>query len=471
MNNILKIVIDIGEYSTKVSFLRDNKEIYLDFSGGYGEKSFLSCIFYSFEQNEFLFGEYAKNEKQYSKGVLFDNVQKLIEKDETFNLECGTFSGTEIASLYIDYILKFLKGLDPKIDFFEVIFLFKYGEIDYRKNLEKVVSKNSLIKKGIFLESILTFFYNKETLSEKYVIIDLSHTSMGIYFVQRNLDEVSLHKVKIFDDISLGNIDSEFYKMLSIAYEESVDDYSFEDFEQEKISQLVRENKNKFLNSYNKKKDVKVYYDFVTPPFAVTIKYEYILNLIEKEIYFFNKALSDVSFKDTDYKYICVGYGTRFKFIENLFKNIFGNISFHKEDFFLNSALNYFYTKNKLKLSLEVEEKFNVKNLKNDIAFGFFDKDFIPIFSKSLVNFELKLFINQYIEDALVLPLYKWEKGDLTLLCDINITYFKNRSKGTLKLKFNGKLEENVFNLYVEDLGFGDIYTKTDYNEIFKIKI
>ncbi len=479
MENSLKLCIDIGKYSTKVSYQKD-ENLFFDFSGGYGEKSLISAVFYNEDTNEFVFGEYARGEEQYSKGMLFDDLVNLVANNKKYNIRDKRLYGVEIFSEYLKHIFQHIRGINPNIDYFEIAFVNKYNNKAFEKNVQKLIKHLPEIKKIKVLNNVEIFFYDKNIQEEgNYLFVDIGHSSFHFYDVTLEQDNIKITEVKENETCAFKN----FEEHLQNIFKKATASLSEENFKEEEykynIIQLVSENKTKILNSYKKKKDVKIFFDFITPPFAYTVDNKKIASYL-------NEVGSNISiylenhFTCKTYKKVCVvGYGTNYLHISNVFKGAFENAIFFKDDFYTSVGLNYFdYSKTYKIIEKTKDDKIEIyenqkeeKETKN-ITLGIQGNEFIPLWNSSVNCGDATIFVNSYVEDVLNINLALKNNDETIEMKTIEIDCFKNRDKGTIKLNFNAKYKDNKsIALYVKDMGFGSIYSNTNYSKVFNISL
>ncbi len=486
MSNIIKLSIDIGKYSTKASYLINDNIAFVDFSGGYGEKSILSHIFYSFETDEYIFGEYAKSEMEYSKGLFFDDIISLVEENKNHTLNKNKVSGVEIFSKYIENILEFMTGINPNIEGFEIIFVNQYNNKNFKENVQKIGRFIKNINKIVVLDNISTLMSDEKFLEEgDYLLVDIGHSSLKFYDLQKENEKVYVTNYIENKDFGLFSFESYIYYMFTKALSDKLieESQSIENYNSN-IEQLVLENKAKIIDMYKTKKDVKIYFDFITPPFAHTVNNSDVvkdITTVSKNI----KKFLEENLQNDKYKNIAVvGYGVNFLYLTEVFQQHFNNTLILKEDFYTNVALNYFNNTNifvvvdkqkefkKDKHKIEHIKKYK-STTKRDLSLGIMAKDFLPIWKSNEKVKDISIFVNQYVENTLELPIVLKDDEDTIIKEHIlKINCFENREKGTVKLNIKAKCINNKnVHIFVKDLGFGDIYNSTNYMEEFVIKV
>lgn len=487
------IGLDIGNSDTALSFFdfNTNKVEQLDISGGYGKASVPTVVQYINDTGEWVFGEYALMNKPLSDSITFDNLILKLGKKNSYTVGKNVFTHSFILSLFIKEVIGNIKNINPNAEIIgisvSVPYLSEDGEEEFLRAFSEAGYYDKLI--GFFSEKeciLNKYCFEEEKIPSKIITLDFGSREIrcGFYNIFESENEIAVNIVSAFGEknISTSIIEKKVYDIFEGYFKENTKESNISKFHKLQLEAFVYQYKNLIFKS---KKGIKLYFNFVYPPFQKTIEKYDIENITLEFKGSFYKFLEDIFEKMEDDnsgkmgfnidKVICCGGGFEMNWIKQVVVDIFGE----------SRSVIYKNPKNILSYGacLIAAKYFNVIKSKKiifsenitltqDIGLIFCDKDngskFIPFIEKNSFwrqKFKSKSVIINEIDEPPCLNVFKKDKdGNLIIVGRIILDDLPKRPKGTncfdILFEF---IEYNKLNIKIKDMGFGDFFKKTDY--------
>ncbi len=492
------IGLDLGNSDSALSFFdfNGNRVEQLDISGGYGKSSMPTVVQYIKDTDEWVFGEYALMNKPLSNSVTFDNLISGLGKKNCYTIDKKVMSHSFILSLYIKEILGNVKNINPKAEIIGIAVSVSHLNKDEEDELLKAFFEAGYYEKliGFFPqgECILEkYFFDKENIFSKVVILDFGSREIrgGLYNLLENENEISVNVISDFSERSISSsvIEKKVYDIFENYFKENTGEIDISDIHKLQLEAFTYQHKYLLFKSKN---GIKLYFNFVYPPFQKNIEKDYIENItLEYKGIFYeflerilgNEKNKENGIFDID-KVICCGGGFEMNWIRQAIVDIFGE----------NRSVIYKNPKNVLSQGacLIAANHFNIIKLKKlvfsedvvltqDIGLICRNNEggkFIPFIEKDLFwwkKFKSKKVIINEIDGPPFLEVFKREKdGSLIIIERIMLDDLPKRPKGTncFDILFE-YIESNKINVQIKDIGFGSFFEKTDYEKNVLIEL
>jgi len=516
--------IDLGNSMSSISYfdLLRKDPVIIDISGGYGKQNFPSVIQYVHDSKEWVFGEYALLNANSKHDLKLTNLMSKLGYKEYFDINGKPVSFVNIYSRYIKELIGNCKNLNPKAEVSGIVVSIPsyikdeaFDELKQAFNLagyEKLVISYTQDRECIFKR----YFHKKELQKEKILLLDFGHNELrgGIYDVSvekgtvgslpgrgfggSHIDINCLSSV--FDpDIGEGQIESLVRELVyGHLYENTgkgQKDFSYE--EKEQIVSFIYNYKDLIFQKQNDKKPLKLYYNFIYPPFSSSITKDQIDLMIkgfeEKFNVFisnlFRKSNEKVRVQEID-SVICTGGGFEMHFARNICTEYFGSerVTFYKNSKGAISEGAAIIAAENLSLieprSISISDR---KQINREIGIQIFQNNqykFHTMIEKNSFWWNSKkecfFIVNEEIKDDISIDVFERNTNlETEKITSLDLDNFSGRDssrierpKGVTRLKLTmAFLKHNLLNIIVEDAGFGDIFKKSGYKKEFQIEI
>lgn len=487
--------IDLGNLTSTVSYFNFNQMSIdiVDISGGYGKSSIPTVVSYSFDSDEWIFGEYAILIKSFDNYFTIENIVDNLGKNISYSYKSKNISLTFALSKFLLFLIESVKNINPNANIEGIVLsIFSYSNEkvieDIKESFRMANMENLILKIVDDRECILeNYLYKNKTLGDKVLILDYSNRQLRTYiFEVESKVNIKCIKTCFKDELGQKIIYDRAKNLIIKKFMEETGKVNLTEYEKSNLDIFVYQQFDIIFQRKNFN-DIKLYYNFYYPPFQKVISKQEIFNIIsyfEIEInLFFNNLFEDLSFNKNDIKdIILTGGGTEIYFIDRLIKTIFNldknfkgtlkrNISdgaciiaCQELNIMPKTGINI-KDLNKINYNIGVfsqrfkEEKFISLVFKNSFIWQKNEKRIFNITSKDSLDFGI------FIE-------YEKEKFKLIKNISVNLDEFCDRDIKTIRLAMYiqfKNIKEMVFT--IEDFGFGDIYEKIDFKREYLIKL
>ena len=486
---------DLGNSDSALSFYDFNtgKVEQLDISGGYGKASIPTVVQYIKDTDEWVFGEYALMNKPLSDSITFQNLISGLGKKHCYTIGKKTIEHSYILSLYIKEILGNIKNINPSAEIIGIAVSVAYLSEDAENELLQAFMEagyyDNLI--GLFSEKqciINKYCYDTEEIPSKIVALDFGSREIrgGFYSLYKKGDTINVNMTSAFSEnkISTSIIDDKIYSLFEEYFKEGTGEFDISPIHKLQLEAFTYQHKDLVLKS---KKGIKLYFNFVYPPFQKSVEKESIENITlefrGKFYQFINDIFERANLKkknSTNFeidKVICCGGGFEMAWIKQSVLDIFGE------------SRSVFYKSPKNILSqgacIIAIRHLGIKNVKNvvftekvsltqDIGLIFKEKDggskFVPFIEKDCFwwqKFASKNVIINEFSGPPSLEIFKRNKEGSLILIDRIVLYdLPKRPKGTncFNVLFEC-IDKDKIIVKIKDLGFGEFFKPTNYEK------
>lgn len=505
--------IDLGNSTSTIAYYDLNKkhaEI-MDISGGYGKPSIPTIVQYTAENDEWIFGEYALLNSNDKNDLKVDSMISDLGKNKMIAINNRDIKLSKVLGIFIRELLNNCKNLNPKAVIVGIVVsvpeYLDVSAINELKDAFHYIGFDDFVIEFVEArECVFNYYFRENTLTaqQNLLLIDFGSTSLKasiyksqIYDKDINLDcLMSSSRPDLADNIIIKMVFKLFLDVYTKNTNKTYTEMSL--FEKEQLNAFVYSNKDILFQKNILNKPVKLYYNFIHPPFQHSFAYQDIKNLLtEFEIEFRNfiKKLIEstinntININDTYMdldcidKVICTGGGFEMFWAKLLIKELFDadKINFYKNSKAVVAEGGAILAAEKLNIVSPINLKIKEINLVDyEIGIKVYNKktwkfySIIPKNSFWYANFpECIIILNDDIDNSFEMEILKRDKnGKASLLTKVMLINLPKRPKGTTRLKLKCKfIKSNLLELFVEDNGFGEFFSKTEYKQKFLLEI
>jgi len=495
------IGLDLGNSDTALSFFDFNtkKVEQLDISGGYGKASIPTVVQYINDTEEWVFGEYALMNKPLSDSVTFDNLILGLGKKNCYTIGKRVLTHSFILSLFIKEVIGNIKNINPNADIIGIAVSVSYLNEDAQDEFLRAFLEAGYYDKliGFFSEKeciLNKYCFDEEKIPSKIVTLDFGSREIrgGFYNFFESEDEIAVNVISALGEknIATSVIEKKLYDIFEGYFKENIGESDISELHKLQLEAFVYQYKNLLFKSKN---GIKLYFNFVYPPFQKTIEKEEIENITLEYKGVLYKFIEDIFEKAGEgkterkgfaiNKVVCCGGGFEMNWIRQAVIDIFGESRcvIYKNPKNISSqgacliAVKYF---NEVK-SKKIVFSENMA-LTQDIGLIFCDKNnegrFVPFIERNSFwwqKFKSKSVIINEVDEVPFLNIFRKDKeGNLIIVGRVILDDLPKRPKGTncfdILFEF---IDYNKLNIRIKDLGFGDFFEKTDYEKNVVIEI
>lgn len=502
------IGIDLGNAASSIAYFDVRRQVseIIDISGGYSKPSIPTVMQYITESKEWVFGEYAILNTGSSKDITLTNLIEKIGKKEYIEIDDKPISLVNIVSIFLKELIGNCKNLNPNAQVAGIVIATSSYLSDSAKEelllaLKLAGYEKYLIEFVSDRECILSrYYFDKEIKKEKILLLDFGSRELrgGVYQIEPDTNNNIVKSLSSLFDENLGTneIDILVKRLFSEKYSEqtNVEKNKFTTIIKQQINSFVYQQKDFLFQKNILTKPIKIYYNFVNPPFQHTLTNQNIHEMISEFESRFSDFVLDVLKKnvDTDSKaqkphdidtIICTGGGFEMLWARSLIKNIFkkSNVCFYKNSKGVIAEGASIVTAEKLGVikgkSFTIEDN---HQLNFDIGINI-TKDkkerFIPLIERNSFwwqnHLEKTIILNDETEKPFNLNIFLRNiNGEVRLLETLILDNLPKRPIGAMKVKlffhFNNN---NQLSFIVKDSGFGEFFKKTNYTKEFIIEL
>ena len=335
--------VDMGAATSSIAYfdvLRQGAEV-LDISGGYGKPSSPTALQYIVDTKEWIFGEYAIQNANGTDALLRTFVEQL---SPAVYLDTGAGSRpvTEIAAVYLRELIANCKSINPKAtvagiaavvpDFIsnEAVETLKavYGRARYEGLLIELVQER---------KAALAYCHHKGILPEggRLLWLDFGARGLrgGLYELKGGYDEIACLASAFDETLGTAKIDNEIYSLLAGFYcqQLGLDINYLTKAQEEELLSFVYGHKDLLFNQAAGR-ELRLYYNFVHPPFAKLVKPEQVVALAapwEQGLEAFARGLLAQEDTRDSIEIICTGGGFEMPWARKKIAAIFSKNQIH----------------------------------------------------------------------------------------------------------------------------------------------
>jgi molecular chaperone DnaK (HSP70) len=484
------IGLDIGNDSSAIAFynLADGAAEAIDLSGGYGKPSIPTVMQYVPETKEWVFGEYAVLNG--GAGVVFSSLLKRMGQGDYLAVGGRSVSVASVFALFVKDILGNVKNINPKAEIVGIVASIPaYFSDAAREEFSRVFKLAGYEKELIALvpdrECVLA--YHEPKANEHVLIVDLGSRELrgGLYKIEDEnggLKAVSLSSV--FDSsVSMSALNADVERFFASFLTEG---WESGDGVQEQLAAFTFQHKDILFQKNIRTKPQKLYYNFIYPPAQHTVNNAMVEELVAPYVQRFNKFVRDVLEKNLYEREVlptqvdavlCVGGGFEMLWAKDAVTAVFPaeRVKFYKNPKVITAEGAAIIAARELGIRgepLRLEDK---HQLTADIGLAV-GESFITIIERNgfwWQNHPAKLLlVNDEVRGELFLQLAELSTTGERDLMQIRLDDLPVRPKGVTRLEIALNFRSlNELTINVSDLGFGEIFPKTDYSREFTLKL
>lgn len=495
------IGMDIGNDSSAIAYFDVNSDVpeIVDMSGGYGRPSVPTVMQYVAETKEWVFGEYAVLNKGLGQEVTLHALVEKLGKREYVEIDKKPVSVVNILSLYIKELMGSIKNINPKAEIAGIVvatpvYLSEEAKEELVWAFKNAGYEKELIELAPDRECIFAnYFYKEMTADQRVLLIDYGSREVrgGVYDLRAEADVVRVKDLSSLFDEEIGTNEinnsitalfTDFYCLEAMAMPAKLSEPI-----KDQLSAFVYQHKDLLFQKMIQQRPVKLYFNFVYPPFQRTVTkahveeiidpyrdrfISFINNILEKNIYDGKKMnAGDIS------AVLCTGGGFEMLWAREVIGEIFPD------------SRKLFYKNAKAVLAegaaiiaarrLDVidSQDYQVEDLHQTtedigirVAHRHRDR-FLPIVERNAFLWQKHpgklLLINEQVQSPFEIEiLTRNAEGDLRVVDHISLDGLPERPKGTTRLGLTMEfLSFGEISATVTDHGFGELFPKSGYEK------
>ena len=484
------IGIDIGNDSTGIAYynLYENAPEPIDPSGGYGKPSIPTVMQYITETKEWVFGEYAILNRGAGTEVTLQSLTLRLGQFDYMDIDGKPVSVAAILGLFIRELLSSVRNINPRAEIVGIVaavpaYLTQPAREELKKAFQLAGYEKELIALVPDRECVLAHHFQGTAKNEKVLLLDYGSQEVrgGVYAA----DSGGVKSLSsIFDgSIGMGMIDRDIYSLFE-SYYYAAHGHSTEALPpqfDEQLSAFQYQHKDILFQKNIRTKPAKLYFNFVYPPFQQTVTHEDIEALVgpyRRRFQGFIQSAMDKTISGTPAirprdisTVVCVGGGFEMLWAREAVAGMFSppQVRVYKnaklvtaEGAALVAAIMLGAVKGH---NIHVEDN---HQLAVDIGLRTGDA-FLPLAQMGAFWWQKQqpvlVLVNSPVDGELRLSLAeRGATGEARELSAFNLTGLPARPKGTTRLKFGVDFKSSTdMTISVEDLGFGELFPKTNY--------
>jgi molecular chaperone DnaK (HSP70) len=506
--------IDLGNATSGIAYfdmLRGVAEG-LDISGGYGKPNPPTALQYIAASREWIFGEYAILNANGSDALLTGFVEKL-GAGAYVDIGMGSKSVTELVAIYLKELVANCRNINPKAKVAGIAMCVPdFISSDARTALEAAIARAGYERVLIELveerKAMLSFCLHNGVLGaatesstdgpsvegsshggNKLLWLDFGARGLrgGLYEIESDgLGRLDYGRVKCLaaalgEDLGTAIIDDGIYQLLLQHYcrKQKIDLEKLSKAEIEQLLTFSYGHKDILLNQEDGK-DVRLYYNFVYPPFSEVVKPQQIRALVKpwenKLDEFLDNLLAKLVSSKEAYKelrVICTGGGFEMPWARKKIAAVFGeSVQFYKNSKGILAAGATLYAAGALSLlstaSIKIEDSHKlpwdvgiyVKHEGKGRFYTLLERG-SWLWQKPKTTYLIVDGDKPEIELAL-----RDQYGKTSTLGTASLGGLPKRPPGTAKIALNIEAKSmGSYAVKIKDLGFGEIYPAGGYSE------
>lgn len=500
--------IDLGNSTSSIAFFDANRGVpeIIDISGGYGKPSMPTAMQYIADSKEWTSGEYAVLNRESGREITVLSLLERLSRNEFVEIDGKPVSIISILGMYIKELIGSCKNLNPKAEIAGIVFaipgyLSEETKTAFLAAFSAAGYGNAVIGFASDRECIFNYYYfNRSVVEEKVLLLDFAGRELrgGIYEIEPAESGAKIVSVSSLFDKSLGTqkINGEVSELFKKYYcnELNVDADKIGVQTAEQISAFTYQHKDILFQRNEKGKPIKLYFNFAYPPFQKIVTKQDADSFISpfktkmlgflKEL--FTKTLlpeDRVSAENID-TILCTGGGFEMFWARQTVAEMFpaAKIVFYKNSKAVPAEGACIRAAEKL--ALIGEKKFvmtDLHRLKADIGVRVMKdarESFVCLMDKNSFWWQQRepavFIISEQIEETPVtIEIVKRdEAGGLQQIGFAELDGLPQRPAYTTRLSMEFAFKSyNLLELTVSDLGFGELFQKSDYRKHFSFEL
>jgi molecular chaperone DnaK (HSP70) len=474
--------IDIGHSTTSFAFFDHNSRTpqIIDISGGYSKTSVPTMLQYIKETKEWVIGEYAVLNQGMGGEYTIESPLGLMNANEYAEIDDKPINTSSLMGTFIESLIGNVRNIDPSSEIVGIIvscpsytsedakakLYSAFKSAGYDKELIAIVSDRECILARAACEST-------NEPNGTVMLLDFAHREMRGAVLKIKDDTIKVVSAYNSEHFGCSHLD-EAIKSLFRSYLEKPDKRTVQ-----QLNAFAYQHKDTLFN----KKQPKLYFNFVYPPFQKVVDDETVSELIER--YDFSLFLGSLLSKDiytgeaishVD-RIICVGGGFEYPWAKDRIRKTAQDMLGGADVTFLPNtkgataegacllAAKELGVLNDLP-QFTIEDK---NQIKIDVGVLSQNSKFVPIIESHTFwweNHPTRMFVLGETYETPSIPVYiRDEDGEITYLNNIILDDFPNRPMKANRFNLGFRyIGYNEIEASITDAGFGEMFPKTDFS-------
>ncbi|MCL2190112.1 MAG: DUF5716 family protein [Defluviitaleaceae bacterium] len=504
------IGLDIGNDSSGIAYfnMAENAPEAIDLSGGYGKPSIPTVMQYIAETKEWVYGEYAILNRGVGTEITLSDLMGRLGNSDYIDIAHKPMSVVSILALFLKEILSSVKNINPKAEIVGIVaavpaYFSEQAQLELTRAFKAAGYERALIALVPDRECVFAHHYHRHTLrEERALLFDYGSREVrgGLYHIMPQGDTLRVKSISsLFDDaIGTGSVINDVNDLFGgfLLAQDNISQLTKQMHEQ--IYAFVYQHKDMLFQKAIRTKPAKVYFNFAYPPFQQSLSNEDAEKLVKPYRQHFHRFMREVLEKNLYEEEIrpadisavlCVGGGFEMLWAREAVSDVFtqAQVRFHKNAKLVTAEGAALVAAQHLGIAegptVQLEDK---HQLTADI--GVADgENFLPLVERNAFwwqkHTDKLLLVNRAIGDpsdwtkhgldAIRLHLtQRTPAGELLPLSEIDLNSLPERPKGTTRLAISLEFTSNIdATVTIRDLGFGELFPQTDYEETFTIRL
>ena len=514
--------LDLGNETSGIAFynLHENAPEPIDLSGGYGKPSIPTVMQYIPETKEWVFGEYAILNQGSGMEITIDSIVQRLGRFDYIEIDHKTVSIASILGIFIKELLGSVRNINPRAEIVGIVAaiqdqLSPEAQDELKRAFKHAGYEKELIALVPSRECVLAHHYSSfhPSINEKLLLIDYGSRGVrgGVYEIKNNAaqsdnrleasemgasgsKQIAVKALSNLFDEEIGNskILADVHGLFEAQVHTATHNHSLL-HEQlpsnlcQQITAFTYQHKDILFQKNIRSKPVKIYYNFVYPPFQHTIAFSDINRLINPHNDRFCRFLvsaikktvgADVLNPQSMDSVICTGGGFEMLWAKESVTSMFGisKFSMFKNPKLVAAEGAALVAANLL--GVVAGYSFNIEDthqLPGDIGIRLGDV-FLPLSLRNAYWWQahqpMLVLVNSKVSGELGLSISeRTQSGDERILAAPTLTGLPKRPKGTTRLKFDVDFKSDTrMTLQVSDLGFGELFPASSYRQEFNVQ-
>lgn len=434
--------IDLGYKSATISYfdIINNEPITYDITGGYGNTNIPVCMQYIYDEDIWITGEDAQ--LTYGDGVIVKNLLDKLEKNYVLYLRDKKIKIEKLIEIFIHKLILHFYNLNPNANVVSITVSVPNNIYPFFKEKIKLKKYNINIVNSI--KSIVEYLnYYNMLKGGNYVLMDYGYDEFRTYLIKQIDCEITVTPYIINKKISGRYIEELIYNELLKTFKNQIN--SLQDSYIDNIQQMVDEYIPLIFQKYDLNESVRIYFNFIFPPFRGDISNEVIKDMLNKTENIFHNIINKCINNEKN-KFILVGNGFKMNWTQKKFNSKSNTIFGYKDNII---------SKGTCLLSAKELTKTGYINIKiqgiADKSYGVMVKtkeglDFLPIVPiGGKLEGNSKVIIIRKHEQNPILKIYSKDIYDnIKEEQKVNIDFMEDLSRVEISLKFDNDMNCKV---------------------------
>lgn len=313
MNNIIKldetnyiIGIDIGLGFIKVSYLDQItlKPVVYDISGGFNETAIPFCMQYIKTEKEWLIGHDAKANINQENTYIIDNLFELLLDNKMTFIDEDTFTPSRLLNIFLDKVVISFKHINPKAKIISLAISVADFYFEQLKEVLKEATDSLDINKVYVNTSTIGLLYYLDIAgvlksNKNFVLLRYETAFFSHFMIDIKKSNAEIYNYAFDESLALNKIEKALESELIKIYKEQMKSNYIADFDMLNINKLLEQSLVLLFQKYEKKQQVKLYYNFAFPPFQSKLTYNQLETILSPFIEAFNQYIKKLNIENS----------------------------------------------------------------------------------------------------------------------------------------------------------------------------